>query len=77
MTHGRPGCFLAHTIKGCGTPISGHKDNCGGLTTRAQMADWQTHGVVAEGEEWQPFATVHDPTPSWPGRLLRLRPAPV
>ncbi|MFG6567525.1 1-deoxy-D-xylulose-5-phosphate synthase N-terminal domain-containing protein, partial [Sulfitobacter sp. 1A13679] len=61
IDHDRPVCFLAYTIKGWGTPIAGHKDNHGGLMTKSQMADWQKHMGVAEGEEWEPFATVEDP----------------
>ena len=60
VDHDRPTCFLAYTIKGWGTPIAGHKDNHGGLMTKAQMADWQIHMGVAEGEEWEPFANVPD-----------------
>ena len=61
VDHDRPTCFLAYTIKGWGTPIAGHKDNHGGLMTKAQMAEWQAHMGVPEGEEWEPMATVADP----------------
>ncbi|MCB4456539.1 transketolase [Leisingera sp. McT4-56] len=61
IDHDRPVCFLAYTVKGWGTPIAGHKDNHGGLMTKAQMAEWQAHMGVAAGEEWEPFATVSDP----------------
>ena len=61
IDHDRPVCILAYTIKGWGTPIAGHKDNHGGLMTKAQMADWQAHMGVPEGQEWEPFATVADP----------------
>jgi len=61
IDHDRPTCFLAYTVKGWGTPIAGHKDNHGGLMTKAQMADWQARMGVAEGEEWEPFAAVQDP----------------
>ncbi|MCI2395400.1 transketolase [Aliiroseovarius sediminis] len=61
IDHDRPTCFLAYTIKGWGTPIAGHKDNHGGLMNKTQFAEWQTHMGVAEGEEWEPFATVDDP----------------
>ena len=61
VTHDRPTCFLAYTIKGWGTPIAGHKDNHGGLMTKAQMADWQAHMGVPEGQEWEPLATIADP----------------
>ncbi|MFB2533222.1 transketolase [Paracoccus sp. p3-h83] len=60
IDHDRPVCFLAYTIKGWGTPIAGHKDNHGGLMTKAQMAEWQAHMGVPEGQEWEPFATVTD-----------------
>ena len=61
IDHDRPTCFLAYTIKGWGTPIAGHKDNHGGLMTKAQMADWQAHMGVPEGQEWEPLAGVEDP----------------
>ncbi|MBF9035855.1 transketolase [Rhodobacterales bacterium HKCCE2091] len=61
IDHDRPTCFLAYTIKGWGTPIAGHKDNHGGLMTTRQMTDWQARMGVAEGAEWEPFATVADP----------------
>ncbi|MGR3620009.1 MAG: 1-deoxy-D-xylulose-5-phosphate synthase N-terminal domain-containing protein [Roseovarius sp.] len=60
IDHDRPTCFLAYTIKGWGTPIAGHKDNHGGLMTRAQMAEWQTHMGIPEGQEWDRFAGVGD-----------------
>ena len=61
ITHDRPTCFLAYTIKGWGTPIAGHKDNHGGLMNPTQFATWQAHMGVAKGQEWDPFATVADP----------------
>ncbi|MBS8225728.1 transketolase-like TK C-terminal-containing protein [Vannielia litorea] len=61
IDHDRPVCFLAYTIKGWGTPIAGHKDNHGGLMTKAQMAEWQAAMGVPEGQEWEPLATVKDP----------------
>ena len=60
IDHDRPTCFLAYTIKGWGTPIAGHKDNHGGLMTKAQMAEWQQHMGVPSGSEWDAFATVDD-----------------
>lgn len=60
VTSDRPTCFLAYTIKGWGTPIAGHKDNHGGLMTKAQMAEWQQHMGVPPGQEWDRFATVED-----------------
>ncbi|MEA5162817.1 transketolase [Cereibacter johrii] len=61
VDHDRPTCFLAYTVKGWGTPIAGHKDNHGGLMTKAQMADWQRRMGVPEGQEWEPLAGVADP----------------
>ncbi len=60
IDHERPVCFLAYTIKGWGTPIAGHKDNHGGLMTKAQIAEWQTHMQVPVGQEWAPLAGVTD-----------------
>ena len=60
IDHERPVCFLAYTIKGWGTPLAGHKDNHGGLMTKAQMAEWQAHMQVPAGQEWDPFAGVTD-----------------
>ena len=60
VTHDRPTCFLAYTIKGWGTPIAGHKDNHGGLMNPTQFAAWQAHMGVPPGQEWEPFATVPD-----------------
>ena len=58
IDHDKPVCFLAYTIKGWGTPIAGHKDNHGGLMTKAQMAEWQAQMGVPAGQEWEPFATI-------------------
>ena len=60
IDHDRPTCFLAYTIKGWGTPIAGHKDNHGGLMTKAQMAGWQEHMGVPEGQEWEPLGALED-----------------
>ena len=62
VTDDRPTCFLAYTIKGWNTPIAGHKDNHGGLMTKTQMAGWQKHMGVPEGQEWDKFAAVPDST---------------
>ncbi|AKS44891.1 pyruvate dehydrogenase E1 component [Octadecabacter temperatus] len=62
IDHDRPVCFLAYTIKGWGTPIAGHKDNHGGLMNKTQMGDWQDHMGVPQGQEWDKFATIADPT---------------
>tara|TARA_R110002051_G_scaffold75986_3_gene138825 strand:+ start:13320 stop:15707 length:2388 start_codon:yes stop_codon:yes gene_type:complete len=60
ITDDRPTVFLAYTIKGWGTPLAGHKDNHAGLMNPAQMADFQQHMGVPEGEEWETLATVED-----------------
>jgi pyruvate dehydrogenase E1 component len=60
VTDDRPTVFLAYTIKGWGTPLAGHKDNHAGLMNPAQMADFQQHMGVPEGEEWETLATVED-----------------
>ncbi|MEM1363444.1 MAG: 1-deoxy-D-xylulose-5-phosphate synthase N-terminal domain-containing protein [Pseudomonadota bacterium] len=60
VDHDRPVCFLAYTVKGWGTPIAGHKDNHGGLMTKAQMSEWQQVMGVAEGTEWDALATIED-----------------
>ncbi len=57
----RPTVFLAYTIKGWGTPLAGHKDNHAGLMTKAQMAGFQKHMGIREGEEWAPMEGVADP----------------
>ncbi|MEP3247468.1 MAG: 1-deoxy-D-xylulose-5-phosphate synthase N-terminal domain-containing protein [Sneathiella sp.] len=62
IKHDRPVCFLAYTVKGWGTPIAGHKDNHGGLMNVAQMVDWQKHMQVPQGEEWDKFATIKNPS---------------
>ncbi|MEO0486104.1 MAG: 1-deoxy-D-xylulose-5-phosphate synthase N-terminal domain-containing protein [Pseudomonadota bacterium] len=58
IDHDRPTCFIAYTVKGWGTPIAGHKDNHGGLMNKTQMAAWQQHMGVPDGQEWDAFATV-------------------
>ncbi len=60
VTHDRPTCFLAYTIKGWGTPLAGHKDNHGGLMNKTQFVSWQKLMGVAEGDEWNPMAGVAD-----------------
>jgi len=61
ISHDRPTCFLAYTIKGWGTPIAGHKDNHGGLMNVTQFNQWQTHMGVEAGQEWDPLAGANDP----------------
>ena len=62
IDHDRPTVFLAYTIKGWGTPLAGHKDNHAGLMTSAQMAEFQKAMGVPPGKEWDPFATIGDPS---------------
>lgn len=58
----KPTVFLAYTIKGWGTPLAGHKDNHAGLMTPDQLAILQNSLGVPVGQEWEPMATVPDPT---------------
>ena len=44
--HDRPVCFLAHTVKGSGTPIAGHKDNPGELITNERPCKPRTAHVA-------------------------------
>ena len=71
VDHDRPTCFLAYTIKGWGTPIAGHKDNHGGLMTKAQMTQWQADMGVPDGQEWERFATIAD-VPAFEAALARV-----
>lgn len=71
ITHCRPTCCLVHTIKGWGTPISGQKDNHGGLMNPTQFAAWQQHIGVAQGQEWEPLAAITD-APALRGFLDRV-----
>lgn len=62
VTHDRPVCFLAYTIKGIGLPFQGHKDNHSGLMSVAQMNAYRAKQNVREGHEWDPlegFALPH------------------
>ena len=51
-----PRCFIAYTIKGYGTPLSGHRDNHAGLMTQAQIELLRASCGVAAGEEWESLA---------------------
>jgi pyruvate dehydrogenase E1 component len=81
IDHDRPTCFLAYTVKGWGTPIAGHKDNHGGLMNPAQMAEWQAHMGVPEGEEWGPVRHRRRPDAlegvPRPVPFFEARPAPL
>ena len=62
IDHDRPTAFLAYTIKGWSTPLAGHKDNHSGVMTPAQMDEFRAAMQVSEGEEWEPFAGLEDPS---------------
>jgi len=51
-----PTCFIAYTIKGCGLPFAGHKDNHAGLMNPGQIEALRTSMGIAAGDEWQPYA---------------------
>jgi pyruvate dehydrogenase E1 component len=55
ITHERPVCFIAYTIKGFGLPLAGHKDNHAGLMNLAQMEEFRGRMKVREGHEWDQF----------------------
>src|SRR5919202_506915 len=57
----RPVCFIAYTVKGCGLPFQGHKDNHAGLMTKEQMARLRDEMGIPEGREWEPFAGLPNP----------------
>ena len=52
VTHDRPVCFLAYTIKGIGLPFQGHKDNHAGLMSVTQMEAYRQKQNVRAGHEW-------------------------
>lgn len=47
-----PTAIIAYTVKGFGLPISGHRDNHGGLLNTAQVKEIQGTLGIAEGNEW-------------------------
>ena len=55
ITHERPVCIIAYTIKGFGLPLAGHKDNHAGLMNLPQMADLRARMRIREGHEWDHF----------------------
>jgi pyruvate dehydrogenase E1 component len=59
--HDRPTCFIAYTIKGCGLPLAGHKDNHAGLLTPAQMESVRTTMNIRAGHEWDKFEGLDAP----------------
>lgn len=48
----QPTLFLAHTIKGNGLPLAGHKDNHAGLMTPTQMDEFRAAMNIRVGHEW-------------------------
>nr|VFJ92853.1 MAG: pyruvate dehydrogenase E1 component [Candidatus Kentron sp. H]VFJ93661.1 MAG: pyruvate dehydrogenase E1 component [Candidatus Kentron sp. H]VFK00617.1 MAG: pyruvate dehydrogenase E1 component [Candidatus Kentron sp. H] len=68
----RPHCFIAYTTKGLGMPFQGHKDNHAGLMSEVQMAEYQRHMGVPEGEEWAPFAGMEEMRPALEDFLARV-----
>ncbi|HTQ70680.1 MAG TPA: transketolase [Acidocella sp.] len=48
----QPTLFLAHTIKGKGLPLAGHKDNHAGLMTPEQMDEFRAAMNIRPGHEW-------------------------
>lgn len=55
ITHERPVCIIAYTIKGFGLPLAGHKDNHAGLMNLSQMAALRARMRIREGHEWDRF----------------------
>lgn len=55
ITHERPVCIIAYTIKGFGLPLAGHKDNHAGLMNLPQMAELRARMRIREGHEWDHF----------------------
>jgi pyruvate dehydrogenase E1 component len=55
-----PTLFIAWTIKGCGLPFAGHKDNHAGLMNPTQMAAFRDKAGIREGREWEPLDGVGD-----------------
>ena len=51
-----PHCFVAYTVKGCGLPLAGHKDNHAGLMNAEQVAQFKAEMGIRDGEEWDLFA---------------------
>jgi pyruvate dehydrogenase E1 component len=60
-SHDRPTLFLCYTIKGCGLPLAGHKDNHAGLMTPAQMDVFRAAAGVREGREWDKWEGAAQP----------------
>ncbi|WP_026440154.1 transketolase [Acidocella facilis] len=57
----QPTLFLAHTIKGNGLPLAGHKDNHAGLMTPEQMDEFRAAMKIRPGHEWDRLEGLEDP----------------
>jgi pyruvate dehydrogenase E1 component len=57
----QPTLFLAHTIKGNGLPLAGHKDNHAGLMTPEQMDEFRTAMKIRPGHEWERLEGLEHP----------------
>lgn len=57
----QPTLFLAHTIKGNGLPLAGHKDNHAGLMTPAQMDEFRAAMKIRPGHEWDRLEGLDQP----------------
>jgi pyruvate dehydrogenase E1 component len=68
----RPVAVLAYTIKGWGLPIAGHIENHAAQLTSGQIAALQEALGIAEGHEWDGYATT-DPVGQWLQDSLRQR----
>jgi pyruvate dehydrogenase E1 component len=62
IDHDRPVCFICYTIKGCGLPFAGHKDNHAGLMTPAQMETFRQAMNIRTGHEWDRFEGLRQET---------------
>jgi len=72
VTHDRPICFIAYTIKGFGLPFAGHKDNHAGLMTPAQMEAFRTAMHIRPGHEWDRFEGLDIAPATLEGFLARV-----
>ena len=68
----QPTLFLAHTIKGNGLPLAGHKDNHAGLMTPEQMDEFRAVMNIRPGHEWDRLEGL--PNPHRVEALLRTAP---
>ncbi|MDE2319202.1 MAG: transketolase [Rhodospirillales bacterium] len=57
----QPTLFLAHTIKGNGLPLAGHKDNHAGLMTPEQMDEFRAAMNIRPGHEWDRLEGLEHP----------------